>query len=995
MVLSGLYVHLPFKRTRYGANPVDLLKALERNLPMPETDFFRALLNIFATLHDPHTCFLLPKPYNLAMAFLPFQAAAVYESQPEGDWVPEPVFLVTEVARELAVELEDIGFQPGTRITHWNGMPMAAVVHQLALRENGANPDACFAKAMENLTLRPLSRMLIPDAPATLLRFDPPKKSVAHKGSEVLFEWSIREKVKEGLEDKLAPRLFERHDPEEAGWESWDEEPIGLVAYQILELAHPTAAESVAVGVIRIHSFQAEDPLGFVKQFRALLGKIRERAPLALILDVRGNLGGIIPAAEGILQFFTASSITPASFQFLNSPVLQDIVHQTPRELDRLDDFGLETDTGTVFSRAAPLTKAEDANAIGQVYYGRVALITDALCYSAADIFTAGFQDHRIGPVIGVDGSTGGGGANSWDYNSFVAGKTTGEGWTFPDLQDGANMKFSIRHSLRTGRFQGKILEDFGVKPDYRYFSTEGDLAGCAIGLYEFAFSKLLWGSGLKEISVDLAVTRLQDFDAEDFRLVLDCETGGVTHAEVLVNDHIVSLRDLRDDGDRWTEEEQLKWWMKELDTVEVRCFNILPAGHFPFYSEAELLSMEDADKSMLHRVACRKFKNLLDPMRQNATPVLRESSGAAESRHRLLYYVSGNSRKNALDCIAIADELRAVFPGVEILFVSHGTGAITLRAGGLDVIDLGLPDRPALFAVQDKFASELTNLWKESPPALVVSHGESRLAQLIGDSTPQLDWPCPFVLIVNDISGLGPHQHHETLVLGKADLDPSRGIRPVGPIVRTFHSPLSATPESKKKFERMNRARTELGLDHNELIISVIVEPGVRTELVAPLFTLVKDAFDRIDPGTSFLQQYRPGINGKQLLWDPAAKVKDGPFFDAIDYPRVMAASDLVITKGDSCIITELRLIGTPYLLISHSGQTPDLYFETSFDDHRLLRYAGLDAESLSVEITDRLVEGRHVRPKILPEEFQNAARNAANRLKEILLSLDQSTPK
>ena len=41
-------------------------------------------------------------------------------------------------------------------------------------------------------------------------------------------------------------------------------------------------------------------------------------------------------------------------------------------------------------------------------------LVTDARCYSATDIFAAGFADHRIGPILGVDDNTGAGGANVW-----------------------------------------------------------------------------------------------------------------------------------------------------------------------------------------------------------------------------------------------------------------------------------------------------------------------------------------------------------------------------------------------------------------------------------------------------------------------------------------------------------------------------------------------------------------------------------------------------
>ena len=68
--------------------------------------------------------------------------------------------------------------------------------------------------------------------------------------------------------------------------------------------------------------------------------------------------------------------------------------------------------TGAAYSTALPLYPADLVNDVGQVYQGPVVLVTDAQCYSACDIFAAGFQDHEIGPVLGVDANTGAGGAN-------------------------------------------------------------------------------------------------------------------------------------------------------------------------------------------------------------------------------------------------------------------------------------------------------------------------------------------------------------------------------------------------------------------------------------------------------------------------------------------------------------------------------------------------------------------------------------------------------
>ena len=59
-------------------------------------------------------------------------------------------------------------------------------------------------------------------------------------------------------------------------------------------------------------------------------------------------------------------------------------------------------------------------NGIGQVYYGPVVLITDALSYSATDIFAAGFQDNEVGLVLGTSGNTGAGGANFWSLDDLL-----------------------------------------------------------------------------------------------------------------------------------------------------------------------------------------------------------------------------------------------------------------------------------------------------------------------------------------------------------------------------------------------------------------------------------------------------------------------------------------------------------------------------------------------------------------------------------------------
>src|SRR5262249_52409255 len=112
---------------------------------------------------------------------------------------------------------------------------------------------------------------------------------------------------------------------------------------------------------------------------------------------------------------------------------------------------------------------------IGQIYQGPVVLVTDAFCYSTTDIFTAGFQDHRIGTILGCHDNTGAGGANVWDYAEFLEDLDVSRN-PFVPLPRGAGMRVAARRSTRVGIRSGVPLEDLGVVPDERYYMTRADL---------------------------------------------------------------------------------------------------------------------------------------------------------------------------------------------------------------------------------------------------------------------------------------------------------------------------------------------------------------------------------------------------------------------------------------------------------------------------------------------------------------------------------------
>jgi hypothetical protein len=220
-----------------------------------------------------------------------------------------------------------------------------------------------------------------------------------------------------------------------------------------------------------------------VEEFVRLVGLL---PPDGLILDVRGNGGGHIFASEFTLQTLTPRRIVPEPVQFIATPLNLRICRKHKDNPSGQIDLGpwfssldQATETGATFSAAVPITPEEGANDIGQRYEGPVVLITDARCYSATDIFSAGFQDHGIGPILGVDDNTGAGGANVWTHGlltNLLAFPPADAGSPYAALPKGANLRVAIRRTLRVGSLAGTPVEDLGVQPNQRHRMTRRDV---------------------------------------------------------------------------------------------------------------------------------------------------------------------------------------------------------------------------------------------------------------------------------------------------------------------------------------------------------------------------------------------------------------------------------------------------------------------------------------------------------------------------------------
>ena len=502
LLLEQTYVHRWQKEAMHAIDPVQRLRLLLAELEgitpsdakMTNLDFHRRMSDIFVSLRDRHTNYLLPEPYVHHVAYLPILIEAVGE-------VDKLEFLVTRIENAHA---EDPHLQKGAEVLSWNGVPIRRAIELLAEKQPAGNPAARLALALRALTVRPLARSLEPDEDWVILGYR--DRGAVH---ETRLDWRVHD-LRDGGRPARAASMAVRASASAAVGVDLN----GALIFEMRrELFHktkspiPTELDGLlradvvgdSFGYLRIFSFDVANAEGFVDEVARLLQLLQEKAPNGLIIDIRGNPGGNIAAAERILHLLTPRQIKPAPLQFINTPLTLKLC----RRHGETDVPGLllkpwqnsianSIQTGAQHSAAFAITDEISANEFGQCYYGPVVLITDPFCYSAAEIFAGGFQDHAIGDILAVGGKyTGGGGANVWSHallTALLAGETGVE-----PLGDAAGMTVAIRRSLRVGpKNTGEVIEDFGVAANAVYSMSRQDVTGSNDNLIAEAIVRLM-----------------------------------------------------------------------------------------------------------------------------------------------------------------------------------------------------------------------------------------------------------------------------------------------------------------------------------------------------------------------------------------------------------------------------------------------------------------------------------------------------------------------
>jgi C-terminal processing protease CtpA/Prc len=468
VLLEGAYVHLRLKRAMHGIDPVQRLRLLYHRLEtLSDTQFHAELAAIFRSLRDLHTVYQLPDPYRGHVATLGFRVERYVSAD-------GPHYLVTSVHPDL---MRTSGLETGVELVAWDGIPIERAVELNADRQSGSNPDARLARGLEALTLRSLRTSTPPDEHWVIVEW----RKGRSRARETRVPWCVMaagstaagaaQEPVSAISGVLGIDLAAESTRQIKRELFAPEKAASAPAFALHSLLRTDTVtyRRRPYAYLRIFSFNVSGARRFLEAISRLLGVLPQNG---LILDIRSNPGGSIPAAEALLQLLTPEAVEPAHFSLTTTPLALALCDSNPSLRIWSPSITAAVETGEPYSQPLPLTDPGALTDGLTRYGGPVVLVTDPLCYSAADIFAAGFQDNGIGPILGTAQRTGAGGANVWTHDLLRL-------W-LPDsleqLPAGTSFRVAIRRATRVRAQQGVPLEDLGVSADYVHQLTKRDI---------------------------------------------------------------------------------------------------------------------------------------------------------------------------------------------------------------------------------------------------------------------------------------------------------------------------------------------------------------------------------------------------------------------------------------------------------------------------------------------------------------------------------------
>ncbi len=515
ILLDHIYVHLPEKKDRYEFSPLEKLEALkEKAADMSDRNFHNQMLSIFSNLRDLHTQYHLPSPYKHTVAYLPILVESYYQ---DGRRLYMASKITKEVKNLSGKKGKEFPFKEGVRITHWNGDPMEEAIKKEVGFDGENMDDVLHARGLDSMTLRPLQTSLPPVGELVTVTYLADGKpygikfrwlsvsfpvptgsgsdypgSGAGGGIGLAMGTEISRRMKKSLFSDKAMKREQRMRPFLPRYGNDADDAAGSdkdsVMPDCFSFRTHKSKQYGNFAYIRIYTFDTDDPHGFVEEFKRILRRLS--GARGLIIDLRGNGGGLIQAGEKLLTALAKKEVRRCLFEFIHTPLTLELCDKYKcfnRWHSSLQENGMESEKTSGeerFSDPLTLLPEDKYGEPENVFPGEMLLITDALCYSTTEFFAAAFKDNNMGTILGVDETTGGGGASVRTHAELEAllREFQGEEKLEPLPRD-TEFRVALRRVKRKIGKRMILLEDKGVTCDEEYQMQRDDLLEGNAGL--------------------------------------------------------------------------------------------------------------------------------------------------------------------------------------------------------------------------------------------------------------------------------------------------------------------------------------------------------------------------------------------------------------------------------------------------------------------------------------------------------------------------------
>lgn len=526
-VIRDVHPHRDMHLALRGVDPVPDLQTLARDLYADVAanrsaadsnfDFHQAMIRAFNALDDIHTKYRAPAPLRHSVAVLPFLLRHYYVNEGDdaddtNDAGHERRYVVTDVANDFLVG--NPAFVPGVRVVTFNHVDIDTAVQRSGADGVGANFAARILRGSRRLTRRFLHRQLAPQRKFATVGFLTENGHLQH----VRLPWLIAAFPKRsadsiGFTAALAASTANSQqiaDEFKAAIPSLVAMSNHMAPIQFASVSSLGSRKAVDVnpfvashlssevittkfgklGMIRIHDFNSIQFFTFFEEVLKLLLAMKDHA---VVIDVRGNNGGIVYLAQMTIQFFSENKVKPMQWSMRITDTiarLENAVTKLGKPTDS-ESPSLFTESirygmlaGDQFSGAFSLIDETVFREYdGERYNREMYVLTDAETYSSGDVFAAAVQDNEAAFVVGEDATTGAGGSSTVVYSKYLVLRCPD---IFEELPGGVDFSLAFRRMNRVGPSSGIAVEHFGVTPNKRYYPTLRDRTEGDVDLHEF-----------------------------------------------------------------------------------------------------------------------------------------------------------------------------------------------------------------------------------------------------------------------------------------------------------------------------------------------------------------------------------------------------------------------------------------------------------------------------------------------------------------------------